>query len=52
MEVKEHGETYNVTIEAGETVSITIGTVNKEWTVATGKRATFQVRFHEEIIQA
>ena len=51
MKITQHQENYNVSLEAGETASITIGGVTKEWTVSEGKTATFSARFNEEIIK-
>ena len=48
MEVKQHGEHYQVTLEADETVSITVGSITKEWTVQAGNVGTFNVKFSEE----
>jgi hypothetical protein len=49
MEIKEHSESYNVRLTEGEEVSITVGTVTKSWTVATGKTGTFKIKFAEQI---
>jgi hypothetical protein len=45
-------ESYNVTLEAGEEVTITIGTKSVTWTVAAGKTGQFSAKFNEEKIQA
>jgi len=49
MEIKEHGEYFQVKLDAGEEVSITVGAITKSWTVATNKTAIFKVRFDEQI---
>ncbi len=50
MEIRQHTEGYNVSLEAGEEVSITIGAVTKTWTVEAGKTGQFRCNFDEEVI--
>ena len=50
MKIERHGENYQVRVEAGEEVSITIGAVTKTWTVAEGKTGQFRCHFDEEVI--
>ena len=52
MIITQHGETYNVTLEAGETASVTVNSTTVNWTVQAGKTATFSVKFNEEVIQS
>lgn len=50
MKITQHQESYNVTVDAGEEVSITIAGVTKNWTVAEGKTGQFSAKFNEEAI--
>lgn len=49
MEIRQHQESFNVELNAGEEVTITIGTTQKTWTVAQGKTGQFTCKFNEEV---
>ena len=51
MIITQHNEAYNVTLEAGETATVTVNGVTVNWTVQAGKTAQFSVQFNEEIIK-
>ena len=52
MEIRQHTEGYNISLDAGESLEISInGNPAKSWTVATGKTGQFMIKFDEEIIQ-
>jgi len=51
MKITQHQEGYNVSLEAGEEITVTIGGATVTWTVQANNTGQFSCKFNEERIK-